>query len=146
LEARDRSRIPTYLGLQVNTHQKSLNYIILQVDKIKIHYIIVYMGAPLTKKITDHSTLEVFSFSFFCDNCEKEWKSPSALFESGSLTSIEHEEARKIIWAQEHKIAFEKANLEAHFHFNCCPDCKSWVCDECFNTEEKENFGRCKKC
>ena len=104
------------------------------------------MSAPLTKRTTDLSNLETFSFSFFCDSCGKEWKSSPVPFDSGSCTVIEHEEARNIIWAQEHKIAFEKANLEAHFHFNCCPVCKSWVCDECFYMEGKENLGPCKNC
>ena len=51
-----------------------------------------------------------------------------------------------MIWAQEHRIAFEKANLEAHFHFNQCPDCNSRVCDDCFCMDEKEKSGVCKNC
>jgi len=37
-----------------------------------------------------------------------------------------------LLWAQEHRTAFEKANLEAHWHFNNCPKCGKWVCNDCF--------------
>src|SRR5215469_15159866 len=98
------------------------------------------MSVPLTKRSTNHSDLESFSFVFFCDSCGKEWKSPPLPFESGGFTAIEHEAVRQMIWAQEHKAAFEKANLEAHFHFNhFVPEADTagaesgeWVCDECF--------------
>jgi len=100
------------------------------------------MSTPVTKRATDHSTLASFSFCFYCDKCGKEWKSQLFPFESGGFTAIEHEEARKIIWAQEHKNAFEKANLDARLYFNSCPKCGKRVCDDCFNFEESE----CNEC
>ena len=103
------------------------------------------MSAPLTKRTTDHSDKESFSFSFYCDYCGKEWRSPAMPFTGGGLTEIEHEEARQMIWAHEHNIAFERANVEAITHFNLCPQCGKRVCDDCFNFETA-NGQMCKKC
>ncbi|MCL2211731.1 MAG: hypothetical protein FWB95_07405 [Treponema sp.] len=86
----------------------------------------------LTKQVTDRSGKEAFSFSFFCDNCGSEWKSPVIPFESGGVTSFDNEEVCQMVWAQEHKNAFDRSNLEAHFHFNYCSESEKWVCDECF--------------
>ena len=95
------------------------------------------MSEPLTKRCTDHSDKESFSFSFFCDQCGKEWKSLPAAFVSGGFTAIEHEETRQLIWEQEHRIAFEKANLEAHMFFNL--ENGERVCDGCFEKENNRN-------
>jgi hypothetical protein len=90
--------------------------------------------------------LESFSFSFFCDICGKERVSEPEPFQSNGFTAIEHEEARRLIWAQEHKAAFEKANLEASLNFNKCPKCGKRVCDDCFNFAPDEKDEVCKEC
>jgi hypothetical protein len=92
------------------------------------------MSKPLTKKVVDHSGRETFSFSFYCDICGKEWKSRTMPFETGGLT-IEHEEARTLLWAKEHSTAFERANVDALMHFNECARCGKRVCDNCFNVD-----------
>jgi hypothetical protein len=102
------------------------------------------MSAPLTKRSTDHSGAESFSFSFFCDICGTEWKSPTVLFETDGM-AIEHEEARTLLWAKEHSAAFEAANLEAHLQYNRCSRCGKWVCDKCFNVRGV-NSGLCGEC
>ena len=94
------------------------------------------MSAPLTKRSIDHSSKESFSFSFFCDQCGKEWASPAVGFASGGFTLVENEEAWKLIWAEEHRLEFEKANLEAHLHFNRCSENGEWVCDDCFEISD----------
>jgi len=104
------------------------------------------MNVSLTKRTTDFSNAGSFSFSFYCDACGKEWKSPTFPFESGGFTAIGNEEARQLIWAQEHKTAFDKANLEAHFHFSFCTKCEKWVCDDCFDLEGDGKEGNCKAC
>jgi len=101
------------------------------------------MNRPLTQKSTDYSGNEQFTFGFQCDICGKEWKSGSMPFETGCFTGIETNEALRLIWAQEHRTAYEKANLEAHWHFNNCPKCGKWVCDDCFD-DVKGMF--CKEC
>jgi hypothetical protein len=101
------------------------------------------MSKPLTKRSTDHSNAESFSFSFFCDICGKEWKSPDVAFQTGGM-AIEHEEARTLLWAKEHGAAFEQANLEAHLHYNLCERCGRRVCENCFDTEG--NVWQCVEC
>jgi hypothetical protein len=98
------------------------------------------MSKPLTRQITDNSDEKGFAFSFFCDICGKQWKSRPVLFDTGGMT-IEHEEARMLLWMKEHSAAYEQANLDARLQFNRCPVCGKWVCDACFN-----HGGVCGKC
>jgi len=55
---------------------------------------------------------------------------------SGGFTAVHNKEVWKLIWADEHRLAFEKANLEAHLHFNRCSENGEWVCDECFEIRD----------
>jgi len=100
----------------------------------------------LTEKTIDHSDGKTFSFSFFCDLCGKEWVSPVQPFSGGESSVVENDEAKKLLWAAEHRAAFDEANLEAHFHFCLCPFCGKWVCGDCFCVENDEFGGRCKDC
>jgi len=104
----------------------------------------------LTKKSIDHSDSGHFCFSFFCDRCGKEWTSPSQAFSGeGDLANnpiVENQDALKLLWGNEHRAAFDEANLEAYMHFNLCPVCGRRVCDECFNIAEKEHGGACNDC
>ena len=103
------------------------------------------MSVPLTKRTQDHSDQKSFSFSFFCDRCGKEWASRPLPFTSGGFTGVDHEETRQLFWEQEHRAAFDRANLEAQFHFNNCPQCGRWVCDDCFCVGEA-NYEVCADC
>ena len=58
---------------------------------------------------------------------------------------MEKNEALKLMWAHEHRAAFDEANLEAHVQFNRCPVCGKRVCDDCFCIEGK-NGGVCRDC
>ena len=104
------------------------------------------MSAPITKHSLDHSGTETFSFSFYCDTCGKKWTSPPVKFEAGGFTGIELDETRQRIWAEEHRLAFEQANLEARLNFNYCSVCKKRLCDECFDLENQFYSGICKSC
>jgi len=95
------------------------------------------MSVALTTRATDRSSGKSFAFSFYCDNCGSEWASQVIPFQSGGFTAIENEEAKQLIWAHEHRTAFERANLEAHFHFNHCPDSGKWICDECYSARAR---------
>jgi len=95
------------------------------------------MSAPLTKKSTDRSDLKKFLFGFFCDRCGAEWNPPALPFEQGGFSNVDNEVVRQLIWEQEHKAAFDGANLEAHFHFSYCEKCGRWVCDDCANLEAR---------
>jgi len=100
------------------------------------------MSFPLTRKSLDRSNKDRFLFSFYCDCCGSEWISKPSCFLTGGFSAIEHEEARQLIWAYEHKTAFEHANLDAHAKFNRCLKCGGWVCDKCFEID----FGLCRNC
>ena len=104
------------------------------------------MSSPLTRKSTNHSDLEKFAFSFYCDICGKLWKSRIIPFEKAGFTAVEHKEAQQLIWTQEHKAAFEQANLEAHCQFNFCKQCGRWVCDDCFDADGNGKNGLCIDC
>jgi hypothetical protein len=100
----------------------------------------------LTQKSIDHSDAGYFSFSFFCDICGREWKSPPQPFSGEGSPIVKNEEALKLLWGNEHRAAFDEANLEAHMKFNRCPVCGRRVCDACFIFEEKEHGGVSKAC
>jgi len=100
------------------------------------------MSLPLTRKSVDRSDKERFIFSFYCDCCGNEWTSLPMFFMTGGFSTIEHEEARQLVWTYEHKTAFEHANLDARIKFNLCLKCGRWVCNECYNTENNV----CKVC
>jgi hypothetical protein len=104
------------------------------------------MSLPLTRKSADHSTLEQFSFSFFCDRCGKEFLSEIVPFNKGNFTAIEHEEARQLLWVQEHKTAFEQANVDARLKFTLCRGCGRRICDECLSLDSRQTTDLCKDC
>ena len=136
----------------LKTPQNNKTYTIMQVCKPfqTEHYPLMkpYLRTcgSLTMRTTDHSDQKRFSFSFFCDRCGKEWISQPVPYTAGGFTAVDHEETRQLLWEQERRAAFDGANLEAHFHFNNCPKCGKWVCDDCFGVEEMEHGGVCKDC
>jgi hypothetical protein len=99
----------------------------------------------LTERCGDHSTETEFGFSFYCDRCGKEWRSATTPYERAGFTDIACKEAEERIWADEHRIAFEQANLEAVFHFNFCPSCERWICDDCLSVDT-ESGSICRDC
>ena len=102
----------------------------------------------LTRKVIDHSDAGYFSFSFFCDRCGEGWVSHKKAFSGGGIgVSVEKDEALRLLWGHEHRLAFDEATLDAHAHFNRCPKCGKRVCDKCFNLfGEGEYNGLCKDC
>lgn len=104
------------------------------------------MLQAFTKRCTDESTADEFSFTFYCDLCNKPWKSVPIPFSQAKqkcfLTGLLG--LKTSLWKEEHKDAFERANREAMFHFNRCTECKKWVCDDDF-LEEENICLECKK-
>ena len=45
-------------------------------------------------------------------------------------------------WRKEHENAFERCQNEAMRHFHRCPNCYTYVCDQCYNEDE----GLCVQC
>jgi hypothetical protein len=99
--------------------------------------------STFTKKSIDRSGNGQFSFSFFCDLCGKEWASLKKLFSGGGCAAIENDEAIRLLWAHERRLAFEESSLDARSCFNRCPVCGKWVCDACFCLGD-EKCGECK--
>jgi hypothetical protein len=88
------------------------------------------MDGALTKKVTDLSDRQSFCFGFLCERCGNVWQSERTPFTEN--TEMQDEKARRRIWEKDHRIAYLQANDEARYHFNHCPDCGRWVCQDCF--------------
>ena len=81
------------------------------------------MLESLTKCFSDESVEGSYSFTFYCDVCGKAYScAPIKTIDDKPCNDEE----------VEHDLAFERANIEAMRHFNRCPICKAWVCDDCF--------------
>ncbi|MDR0852720.1 MAG: hypothetical protein LBN36_09500 [Clostridiales Family XIII bacterium] len=104
------------------------------------------MIAALTKKTTDYSDQKHFAFGFDCDRCEREWTSSDIPFEQSEFSTVVHEETKSLLWSEAHRVAFERANLEAQFHFNYCARFEQWVCDDCFQFCEGADEDVCFNC
>lgn len=104
------------------------------------------MIKSLTEKTVDHSSMDSFEFSFCCDRCGKGWRSGAVPFTEIGSPEIENHEVRGMIWERDHRVAFERANLEAQFHFNRCPLCGRWVCDDCFRPLGSDEYDLCCDC
>ena len=101
---------------------------------------------PITKRYADHSTPEGFAFSFFCDKCEKEQPSAWYAFNPGGFAPPIDPRVYQMLWTEQHKAAYERANREAFFAFNRCPRCGRRVCMECFYLSETDMTDICKDC
>jgi len=64
----------------------------------------------------------------------------------GAVCIVENEEALQLLWAHEHRLAYEAANYEARGYFSHCPVCGKRVCDDCFDISEEAHGGVCKDC
>lgn len=104
---------------------------------------------PITKKMADRSDEKQFSFSFYCDVCQLAWHSVPLSFSAGKNegdgnSCPEKGGGKPDLWKREHEAAYERANREAMLHFNRCPVCKRWVCDDCFHMREAGDA--CREC
>ena len=104
------------------------------------------MLQSLTRQFADYSEAGQFAFGFYCDRCGAEWKSVPVGFSAAGFRQPLEEPVRSMLWNQQHKEAYERANNEAMFYFNRCPVCGSWVCDECFHVESSSHTDICKRC
>ena len=100
----------------------------------------------LTEKSIDHSSMDSFAFSFCCDRCGKAWRSETIPFTVEDVPKNDNDEVRKLLWMQDHGAAFDRANLEAQFHFNLCPACGRQVCDDCFRPLVNDRYDLCCDC
>ena len=101
---------------------------------------------PVTKRHLNRSTMEGFSFSFFCDLCGGEWQSAWYDFNPGGFAPPIDPEVYQILWSDQHKAAYKRAELDAAFMFNRCPACGRSVCNQCFYLSETGVSDICKDC
>ena len=103
----------------------------------------------VTKKFTDRSTIKKFIFEFYCDCCSSplqmmEYDFISGFKEKVFLTNDERE-ARAIIYASDHKKAYERANQEARFLLHKCEKCGNMICEDC-TVFDADGSVICKQC
>ena len=105
------------------------------------------MLKPVTKRFTDSSTLTRFEFEFYCDCCTRALPPvvilPRSGFRRKLFMSRDEREARAIIYANDHSLAYERANNEARHELNRCEVCGELVCEECTVYGALENGGVC---
>ena len=100
----------------------------------------------VTQKRIDRSTMEGFSFSFFCDICAGEWRSAWYAMNPGRFEPPIDPAVYQMLWNDQHQAAYERAKLDAAFSFNRCPACGRHVCNECFHLAETGDSDICKDC
>ena len=97
-------------------------------------------------RVVDHSGENGFEFEFVCDLCDFEWKSNRVQFKVCNLSRNLDEEDRYLLWEEEHNYQFNRAVSEADIEFNDCPDCRTWICGDCFFANEDEKSDFCIEC
>ena len=100
----------------------------------------------VTKKWIDRSSPERFSFSFFCDRCGWEWRSEDILFNAEGFTMPLDDAVRSMLWIDQRRAAYDRANTEALFMFNHCSICGDRVCDDCFYIVDSVRPNICDNC
>lgn len=107
---------------------------------------IIPMRDRVTQKHADRSTMEGFSFSFFCDICGKEWRSARYAFNAGGFSPQMDFAVYQLLWNDQHSAAYARASRDASFEFNRCPECGRRVCKECFHLSETGVSDICVDC
>jgi len=101
----------------------------------------------VTKQFEDDSTLTRFAFTFFCDCCAKPLKpvviTPQFGFRKKLFLSSAEREARAIIYANAHSMAYERANNEVLHELNRCEICGEMICEDCTVYGVLESGGIC---
>ncbi len=90
------------------------------------------MRDTFTRKYTDESTEDEYVFTFCCDICGKPYRA----------SAVCRGNKKGLFRGREYRRALRAAWHEAELHFNRCPCCSAWVCDDDFDM----SVGRCKAC
>lgn len=105
------------------------------------------MLKPVTKRYRDDSTMKQLRFTFYCDCCGKPIPTAPMDFENGFSKKVfltdEEREVRAILYADDHRYAYERANNEARLELNRCEICGEVVCEDCTVYEGAENVAVC---
>lgn len=105
------------------------------------------MLKSVTKRFVDNSTLTRFDFEFYCDCCGKPLQAiviePRFRFRKKLWITRDEREARAIIYANDHSMAYERANMEVRHELNRCEVCSEMVCEDCTVYGALESGGVC---
>ena len=104
------------------------------------------VAEPYHKEIRRPFYTKDVCIQFFCDKCEKEWRSTPQAFDFGGLRSSTDLRIFRMLWNDQYKAAYERANLEAIYALSFCPECGRRVCMECFCRSEVDVVNICKDC
>ena len=97
--------------------------------------------------VKDESDEAGFSFVFKCGLCGYEWRSAHVPFDFSHIAEIANDEKEQaLFWVEEREKAYNAAKENAAIEFNRCPDCGTWVCDNCFYVTDEELTDFCKEC
>lgn len=94
-----------------------------------------------------------FQYQFYCDRCERQWKTPFKPYRIGQLTGVFSRFSylfsglRSVGRASGHfseygartarENAFAEAQAQAAGRFAKCPACSEELCSDCFDTEQQ---------
>ena len=96
--------------------------------------------------VKDYSDEAGFAFIFKCGLCGYEWHSTYVPFDFTTVADVMDEMERTLLWVEDHAKAYDAAKQSAAIEFNRCPDCGTWVCDNCFYVTEDYVTDYCKEC
>ena len=99
-----------------------------------------------TIEVIDRSDETGFEFGFICGICGYEWTSERVPFDFRFATMNLDEMDRELLWGEGFRRAFERAKEDAAIEFNRCPECGTWVCDNCFFVTDEELTDVCVDC
>lgn len=99
-----------------------------------------------TITVKDYSDESGFKFGFSCGLCGYEWQSEFVPFDHSNVAEVVDEKERALLWTEDRTKAYDAAKEDAAIEFNRCPDCGTWVCDDCFYVTDEELTDFCKEC
>ena len=99
-----------------------------------------------TITVKDYSDETGFAFGFTCGLCGYEWRSAHVPFDHSNVAEVLDDREKALLWTEDREKAFENAKTDAAIEFNRCPDCGTWVCDDCFYVTDEVLTDFCKEC
>jgi len=95
---------------------------------------------------TDYSDETGFEFGFSCGICGFEWRSERIPYDIDNMFENLDEKDRELLWKEERQKCFDQIKMDAAIEFNKCPECGTWVCDDCFYVDGGDLTDFCVEC
>jgi hypothetical protein len=100
----------------------------------------------VTARFEDLSTPDSFAFAFVCDLCGRRFATEPERFAHPGFVPPLAPGLRALLWDNQHREAFYRANREALFAFSLCAGCGRRVCDRCFCPSSGPGGDACRQC